>query len=284
MAERVPALISAVLQDGDFDVEEPAALRWLSDGHRLMVKRARSYRRRIALRYGAQFSSTGAVGIVTGSPVIAGVSSFEGLAIDLLIVDHAGGGIPAGTTITALDPEAETLTMSNLATATIPKEGYTATVPDGFAYPLPEEVVEVIEVLVNGLPYGRGRHSDIATYQQGWLLLSGIGGVAVEDESLAGAYALSLVPPVSGDAEVQVYAVCRAPALLATDDTTLKVPAEYDPALINYAFAMGLQRDEGRPELARSYLEEFSASCTELRREVAIRNAPRKARVSGYNV
>lgn len=212
MAERVPALISAVLQDGDFDVEEPAALRWLSDGHKLLVKRSKCYRKRIAL--GETVASQGTYG--------------------------------AG---------------------------------------LLDEVVEVVEVLVGGLPYGRGRHSDIAASAQGWLLLGGMGGVTVEDESTGGGYEIALVPaPVEGGAAIEVYAVCRAPALLAADDTTLKIPSEYDPALVNYAFSVGLQRDEGRPELSRPYREEFEASCTELRREVAIRNAPRRARVSGYNV
>lgn len=209
-AERVPALIAAVLKEGDFDVDEPTALRWLSDAHRLMVKRSECYRRRISL--GETVASQG-------------------------------------------------------------------------SYSLPEEVVEVIEVLVGGLPYGRGRHSDIAAWAQGWLMMSGIGGIAVEDESSGGAYELALVPPpIEGGAPIEVYAVCRAPALLATDDTTLKVPPEYDPALIAGAFSTGLARDEGRSDLAAGWRAEFEAGCVELRREVTKRNAPRRARVSGFTV
>lgn len=211
-AERVPALIAAVLGEGDFDVDEPTALRWLTDAHRLLVKRSKCYRKRIPL----------------GGMTVAGQGTYGAGQLD--------------------------------------------------------DVIEVIEVLVGGLPYGRGRHSDIAASAQGWLLVSGTGGVIVEDESTGGGYEIALVPvPVEGGASIEVYAVCRASALLATDDTTLKSPAEYDPAIVASAFATGLSRGEGRPELARSYREEFEAGCTELGREVTRRNAPRRARVSGYN-
>lgn len=211
MAERVPALIAAVLTEADFDVAEPTALRWLDAQHRLMVKRSKCFRRRL--------SPTPAVTEAARS-----------------------------------------------------------------AYSVPEEVIELIEVLVGGVPYGQGRHSDIAVSAQGWLLISGMGGVVVEDESSAGGYELALVPaPIEGGATIELYAVCRAGALLATDDMTLKVPPEYDEALIAGAISIGLARDEGRPELAASYRAEFEGGCTELRQEVARRNAPRRARVAGYN-
>lgn len=211
-AERVPALISAVRLQGDFDVDEPTALSWLSDAHRLMVARSKCFRKRIAL----------------GSAV-------------------GGQGSYASAELT--------------------------------------QVIEVVEVLVGGVPYGRGRHSDIAASSQGWVLMSGPGGVVVEDESSAGAYEISLIPaPVEGGAAIEVYAVCRAGALSASDDTTLKTPQEFDPALIAGAYAYGLSRDEGRQELAASYRAEYEGGCTELRQSVARRNAPKRARVSGYTV
>jgi hypothetical protein len=206
-AERVPALISAVL--AGFDTDEPTALRWLNESHRLMVKRSQCYRKRIAL----------------------------------------------GTTAAAVG-----------------------------SYALPAEVVEVVEVLVGGLPYGRGRHSDIAFSAQGWLMLSGIGGVAVEDESAGGAYELALVPaPVEGGAAIEVYAVCRAPTLLAGDDTTLKVPQDFDGGVLAGAMALGMERLESRFDLAASFTTKYEAQTTELLREMRQRNRPRQARVTGFN-
>lgn len=217
MAVRVPALIARVLSEGGFDVDEATALRWLDVSHRLMVKRARSYRKRIAL----------------------------------------------GTT------EANVMT---------------------YGAGLLDEVIEVIEVLVGGVPYGHGRHSDIAAGQQGWLLMNGPGGVAVEDESSAGGYELTLVAGYAGvaavptGAPIEVYAICRAPALSASDDTTLKIPPEYDSALVRGAIAEGNSFLEERLDLAGTFRAEFDASCTELGSEVRRRNAPRQARVSGYTL
>jgi hypothetical protein len=216
-AERVPALIAAVRTEGDFDVDEATALRWLNDAHRLMVKRSGCYRKRISLG----------------------------------------------------------VTEANVRT---------------YGAGLLDEVIEVIEVLVGGVPYGHGRHSDIAAGEQGWLLMNGPGGVAVEDESTGGGYELTLVAGYAGVASVptgapiEVYAVCRAPVLLASDDTTLKTPAEYDPGLISGAFATGLERDEGRMDMAPAYRAQFEGACTELKREVTRRNAPRQARVAGYTL
>jgi hypothetical protein len=208
-AERVPALIRAVRSEGNFDVDEPTALGWLSATHRTMVRRARCLRKRVSLG-----------------------STIEGQG----------------------------------------------------AYPLPDEVLEVLETLVNGVPLGSGQHSDIAASAQSWLLISGTGQLAAPDNSATGQPQVTLVPPPSTSGEpIEVYAVCRGGALEAEDDTTLNVPAGYDVDLIAGAIAIGLERDAMSPGLARPYREQFDAACTELRREVAKRYRPREARVSGYN-
>src|SRR4029078_12974345 len=60
-------------------------------------------------------------------------------------------------------------------------------------YALPSDLVEVLEVSVDGMPYGRATHTDLSYGAQGWLLLDGIGGVIASEET------------ASGDAEVALY-------------------------------------------------------------------------------
>jgi len=48
-------------------------------------------------------------------------------------------------------------------------------------YALPSDLVEVLEVSVDGMPYGRATHTDLSYGAQGWLLLDGIGGRYFED-------------------------------------------------------------------------------------------------------
>jgi hypothetical protein len=50
-------------------------------------------------------------------------------------------------------------------------------------YTLPTDMVEVLEVAVDGAPYGRAHHTDLLYGSQGWVQLSGIGGVVASEES-----------------------------------------------------------------------------------------------------
>jgi hypothetical protein len=52
-------------------------------------------------------------------------------------------------------------------------------------YALPSDLVEVLEVSVDGLPYGRATHTDLSYGAQGWLMLDGIGGVVASEETAA---------------------------------------------------------------------------------------------------
>lgn len=213
-AERVPALVSAVRSEGNFDVTEPQALGWLNAAHRLLVVRSTYLRKRLEV-----------------GPSVAGQAN----------------------------------------------------------YVLPPEVVQIREVLVGGIPFGTGKHSDIAADGQGWLTLCGPtgSGVTAPDSDAAGVDQLSLVPaPSSAGLTIQVYAVCRPPALNVADDSTLKVPAEFDEAIINGALATGLAREAMRPDLAAQFRPLFDASCTELLKQARRRYrgpGPTQIRISGYN-
>lgn len=164
------------------------------------------------------------------------------------------------------------------------------TVEGQSAYALPAEVVEVREVQVAGVPYGNGRHLDIATSRLGYLWLQGLyvgmgGGVGTEDYDTTGAEQLSLVPaPLESGLSIEVWAICRPPVLSLTDDTTLKVPEEFYDALVGGAIGTGLKRLEARPDLAASFETEFAQACEELAEQVARRfrgRGPARIRVAG---
>lgn len=157
-------------------------------------------------------------------------------------------------------------------------------------YAIPAEVLEIREVLVNGVPYGNGRHSDVAASVLSYIwfqnLIAG-GGVSAPEYTEAGLEELSLVPvPKESGLPIVVYAICRAPALLTADDTTLKTPVEFDDAIIAGAIATGLTRVENRPDLAAPHNATFEAAATALLRQQRRRQrgpGPRQLRVVGCN-
>lgn len=97
------------------------------------------------------------------------------------------------------------------------------TVAEQEAYPLPSEVVEIREVQVQssvvtgglGVPYGAGRHIDLAEGALRYLWLGGLyaavgGGIYVRDESALGQDLLALYPtPSESGLAITVFAVCR---------------------------------------------------------------------------
>lgn len=96
-------------------------------------------------------------------------------------------------------------------------------------YALPKEVLEIREVQVQssesagdgmlGVPYGPGRHRDLAEGALGYIWLGGLftrigGGIFVRDESSEGQDLLALYPtPTEDGLSVGVFAVCRPESL-----------------------------------------------------------------------
>lgn len=156
-------------------------------------------------------------------------------------------------------------------------------------YPVPPEVVEILEVTVGGVPYGSGRHTDIANMGQGWLWLSGPGGLSVGDYDAAGAAFVSLVTQgatIAAGEAVEIYAICRPAPLVVGTDSLVRVPEEFWPAIIDGALATGYKRTDGRFDLAGPHEEAFGAACVELERQTVRRLrgvGPRQARISGIN-
>lgn len=159
-------------------------------------------------------------------------------------------------------------------------------------YPVPDEVVEILEVLVASYPYQSGRHTDLGAGARGYIRLRGEGGLATRDDDASGNESIALFPtPSQGSAPepgspLSVLAVCRPPDLSMADNTTLKVPGEYVDGLVAGAIATGLLRLEKRQDLAAPFDAQFESACSELERQVNDRFAqsgPAQIRVAGIN-
>jgi hypothetical protein len=154
-------------------------------------------------------------------------------------------------------------------------------------YTLPTSIVEVYEFDVGGLPYTRGRRTDIAADSQGLLSLyspDGAGLVTVNASS-AGAVQFSIVPAPTSVQAISLFAAVRPADLNASDDTTLLVPAEHHEGLIAGAMEVGYRR-EGNIQLALAADAKFNAACEEWRVDLRRQqrgSGPAQIRVVGIN-
>lgn len=154
-------------------------------------------------------------------------------------------------------------------------------------YALPTGLVESYEVDVGGLAYGKAKHTDFANGAQGYVVLSGDGGIFGAEESATGDLEVALFPtPTTSGQAITIRAAWLPPDLSMSDSTTLKIPSSYNDALIAGAVGTGLRRVEHRPDLAQPHEQEFADACEELRREVNRRyrgSGPAQIRVVGLN-
>ena len=155
-------------------------------------------------------------------------------------------------------------------------------------YLLPTDLVEVLEVNVGGLPYGRGTHTDLSYGAQGWLVLDGIGGIISSEENASGGAEIALYPtPTSSGSTITVRGVFRPATLTVGVDTTILVPDEFLDSLVSGAIATGLARQEYRPDLAQSFEQDYEAACEEWRRQLRRRYrgaGPTPIRIRGVNI
>lgn len=141
-------------------------------------------------------------------------------------------------------------------------------------YAVPAGVVEITAVTVAGVAWGKGRLTDISDDANGWLWLSGEGGVIVQDASTAGASMVALVPApaATGNAILAPNAAVTPPDLLLDNSVALRVDDDLVEELLAGVFATALNRpNEARPDLAAAQLQLFEAGCEKLRRRVTRR-------------
>ena len=155
-------------------------------------------------------------------------------------------------------------------------------------YALPSDLVEVLEVSVDGMPYGRATHTDLSYGAQGWLLLDGIGGVIASEETASGDAEVALYPtPTQAGLTVTVRGIFRPADLVVGQDSGIEVPDEYLDSLVSGAIATGLARQEYRPDLAQSFEQDFENACEEWRRQLRRRyrgSGPTPIRIQGVNI
>jgi hypothetical protein len=154
-------------------------------------------------------------------------------------------------------------------------------------YAVPEEVIDIAEVTVNGQLYGNARHDDFVRGANGFLTLSGPGGVMARDDDEGGVELLGLIPtPEEAGLEILVLGPCRPADLDLEDDTTLKIPEDFIEQLVDGAIALLMRRMESRADLAQTFEQTFSDACEELRRQVERKyrgSGPQQIRVQGFN-
>jgi hypothetical protein len=155
-------------------------------------------------------------------------------------------------------------------------------------YALPSDLVEVLEVNVGGIPYGHSTHTDLSYGAQGWVVLSGIGGVVASEEDASGGPEIALYPtPTTSAQPILVRGIFRPSSLAVGNDSTIVVPDEFLDSLVSGAIATGLERQEYRPDLAQSFEQDYSDACEEWRRQVRRRYrgaGPSTIRIVGTNI
>lgn len=158
------------------------------------------------------------------------------------------------------------------------------TVANQTDYSLPSNVVEVYEFDVGGIPYGRGRRTDVAEWAQGWLLLKGPGGVIAANADASGGGTFSITPPPTDIVPISVFAAVEPPDLTAGTDSLL-VPKRYTEGLIRGAMSIGYGR-EGNTTLEQAGLAAFNAATEAWRLDVLRQfrgSGPALIRVVGIN-
>jgi hypothetical protein len=147
-------------------------------------------------------------------------------------------------------------------------------------------VVELLGVSVNGVPYGKGAHTDFYGAALGSLTWSGPGGLVVADASSAGVSGVSLIPtPTEAGLSIELFAAVF-PADLAAGGaaSTIVVDPDFLDVLVEAAASTYLRRQgEGDPNTSDA---RFDQACEELRRRVNHRyrsSGPAQIRVQGVN-
>jgi len=163
-----------------------------------------------------------------------------------------------------------------------------STVANQRDYALPTDLRGIFEVTVAGITYGDARHVDISSQFQGLLWLCGTGGVVAPEEDSSGLGELALIPtPGTAGDDIAVRGFFAPPDLLTADDTTLKIPSDYDEALKEGGIAALMSGALGdfRSDLAQDHEQKFQQGCEELRVDTNRRysSSPAQLRVVGYN-
>jgi hypothetical protein len=139
------------------------------------------------------------------------------------------------------------------------------------AYNVPAGVVEITDITVAGMSWGKGRLTDIAADANGWLWLDGDGGVIVQSASSGAVSQIALVPAPStgGDTISAPNAAVMPPDLLIDNTVPLVIDDDFVEGLLAGVFATALNRpNEARSDLAATQQAIFENAVSEYSRRV----------------
>lgn len=158
------------------------------------------------------------------------------------------------------------------------------TVADQQAYSLDPDIVEVLGLTLDGVPWKRTGGRSWAALRAGTSVLRGVGGVYAEWPDASGNEQLVLYPVPAVPAEMRVLVALRPQDLLTTDHP--QVPSEYHEALVDATVGVLLGRVDERLGDAAAWRASFDMAIEELRRESKsrFRSGPGQIQVVGYHV
>lgn len=152
-------------------------------------------------------------------------------------------------------------------------------------------MLELYALTVGGVPYGKGRRTDVYDYSVGALTWVGRdGGLAVADADASGIQGLTLIPtPTVGGQAIEAFAAVIPPALTTDPAGDALLNANLEPDLIEPLTGGVLASRywrEGRPDMAGVSEQRFDQGSEKLRRRAARRyhnQGPAMIRVIGLN-
>lgn len=155
-------------------------------------------------------------------------------------------------------------------------------------YTAPAGIVELEEVTVGGETYVRGRHTDLAAVANGFLWLSGPGGLMIESANASNVTTIVLLPvPTVTGLDIIGYGVVQPPTLLIDNTVALHVDDDLIEPLKSGVYSIGLgQPNEARPDLAAPHEAVYQQGKLEFKRRVRRRlrgSGPTRIRVAGLD-
>lgn len=158
------------------------------------------------------------------------------------------------------------------------------TVDDQAVYLLDPDIIEVTELMVDGVPWKRTGTRSLAGLRGQLLRTCGVGGVYAQWPSPAGAEQVMLYPVPVGGLAVTGVAAMRAPDLVLTDRPM--VPPEFHEALVGATIGALIGRVDEGLGAAQTYKDQFEVDIEKLRRTVKARfsSGPGQIAVVGYHL
>lgn len=154
----------------------------------------------------------------------------------------------------------------------------------GSTYAIPEDVTDVrsAHLATGGVRYTLVQLEDLWSLKMGEASMSSGGALSANYESDTDPY-IELWP-ATGGANIEAL-VAVIPSALTSSDSP-KVPEDVQPAIVDGAIGVGLDRVYSRPDLAGGKEAEFQKGVQKLQRRANSRigSGPMQARIYGVNV